>query len=86
MARCPSEEVLRQFASDTCEPLSAVEVEAHVLACTKCAAKLASLAIDADLLSDIRDALRGREDLEAGTELDLLERRVTTTICGERGE
>lgn len=86
MARCPSEDVLRQFASDKCEPLIEVEVEAHVLVCGRCASKLASLAIDADLLSDIRDALRSREELDAADALDLLERRVTTTILGERGE
>jgi len=85
MRRCLNDDTIRHFAADDCDPATAAAVEAHLLACRRCAKKLASEGSGEKLLGDIRDALRSRDESEEfRRDIEAVERRLSTTLFGSR--
>jgi len=85
MPRCVDPETLERFAYGKLPEGEAATVETHLEYCRRCAATLAHLPIGRELLERVRDLERSRDDIkDALSRLSETERRVSTTLFGER--
>ncbi len=81
MFRCLTQEALEALARGGLDAATRSEAEKHVEVCGRCAAALAHLPIGEDLLADIRDLHRAREQIRpALSQLAQTQRRLTTTL------
>ena len=84
MRHCLDVTTLMAFANAELPGVQAAEVEGHVLSCRRCAAALAKLPVDDELVSRLRDLERAREGLASAVNaLEEVQQRVTTTLFGD---
>jgi anti-sigma factor RsiW len=81
MARCPSREILEQFARGRLSESESAAVEDHLETCRRCAELLARVPIGSELLERIRDLdkLRGQV-ASTSSWLARMEEKTTTTL------
>jgi hypothetical protein len=83
MASCLTDSELERFARGKSTPSAAAAAEAHLERCGRCAARLAELPIDAELLTELKDVERvRRERVAVLARLAQEARRATTMIFG----
>lgn len=86
MSRCPDRPTLAAYVGDTLDTEQATAVESHVGRCRRCAAGLAAILGEADLVREIRGVEESRRQIATAlSQLPELEKRIATTLFGERG-
>ena len=83
MSRCLNQPMLERFATADGPPAEAAAMEGHILACRRCARRLAALPDGADLVERIRDLEKSRRAIApALSKLSETTQRLTTTLFG----
>ncbi len=81
MSKCLKPQTLEQFAAGTLEEAEMTAAAEHIEKCRRCGVDLDKIAMDADLLQDLKEAASLRHQLKPDIErLSKLEGSVTTTL------